>query len=352
MRIITVGAGPCGLHCSGLLEKMGHSVRILEEHQDVGAPVNCAGLVGNDVLELFGRSSVINTINGAHIFYGDKDFTIMKKGVAHVVDRLAFDRSFDTGVEMVCGQRVRSVVRNGDAYRVKTSSAAYDADVVIGADGPVSVVRKSLFFKNGIQIYPAYQEYVRCEPCHDDMVVVDVSRPFFSWIVPQGDGVCRIGTIGPRCGLSRMRRKFFVKGRTVARSQAPIPVGPCEVVRGSAALVGDAAGQTKPLSGGGLFYGLKAAGMLADAIGRGSLHHYTREWNETFGKEIRFGMRARALYEALSDPDLERIFSNLCKKRGQIEKMADFDRHSSLLRIMVSMPRVATICGKYLHKLL
>jgi len=75
MEIVIVGAGPVGCYTAQLLKNYGIKTRIIEEHQEVGKPIRCAGLVGRQVFEKillpFSKSSILNRIDGASFFYGD-----------------------------------------------------------------------------------------------------------------------------------------------------------------------------------------------------------------------------------------------------------------------------------------
>lgn len=94
-----------------------------------------------------------------------------------------------------------------------------------------------------------------------------------------------------------------------------IPLGPPRhTSTDQVILVGDAAGQVKPLSGGGLFTGLTAARLAAqvasDAIEANDtsarfLRRYDRKWRDAIGKEIERSYRVRKAYVRLKDEQLD-----------------------------------------------
>jgi flavin-dependent dehydrogenase len=162
MEIVIVGAGPIGCYTAQLLKKCGiNSFRIIEEHDEVGKPVRCAGIVGKPVFEdsliPLSRSSILNQINGALFFYKGDSFKIERSGVALVIDREKFDKELSQGLEVECGRRLLEIeeeeegngVRSGKGsrYRLKTNQGDIWADLVIGADGPQSRVRKFIDLK-------------------------------------------------------------------------------------------------------------------------------------------------------------------------------------------------------------
>jgi len=86
MEIVIVGAGPIGCYTAQLLKKCRiNSFRIIEEHDEVGRPVRCAGIVGKPVFEdsliPLSRDSILNQINGALFFYKGNSFKIERSGV-------------------------------------------------------------------------------------------------------------------------------------------------------------------------------------------------------------------------------------------------------------------------------
>ena len=113
-------------------------------------------------------------------------------------------------------------------------------------------------------------------------------------------------------------------------------------------MVGDAAGQVKPTTGGGVYFGLLSAGIAVDTLHRGltndtlsarGLADYERKWRRKLGKELEIDCYARKFYERLSDQRVDRIF-DVIKSHGIDESLlkADdlsFDWHSrAILRLM------------------
>ena len=109
-------------------------------------------------------------------------------------------------------------------------------------------------------------------------------------------------------------------------------------------VVGDAAGQVKPTTGGGIYYGLLCAEIAADHLHRAlesddlsekSLADYQREWQRKLGRELKICYWARKLYEHLSDRQIDRVF-DIIKSKGIDESLlrADdlsFDWHGEVI---------------------
>ncbi len=384
MEIVIVGAGPIGCYTAQLLKKCGiNSFRIIEEHDEVGKPVRCAGIVGKPVFEdsliPLSRSSILNQINGTSFFYRGDSFKIERSGVALVIDREKFDKELSQGLEVECGIRLLEVEEEqdkGSRYRLKTNQGDIWADIVIGADGPRSRVKKFIDSKgnnsNGYDgsdspgpgetnFYKGVQYRIKLEDLEGEVFSREMTRvymregiPFFVWIIPEGDGIIRLGVIAEngRRELERVIEEEGIKGEIIDRLAGIIPLGLCRSVYGKAAVVGDAARQVKPLTGGGIYYGMKAAEILVDCIQEGTLAEYDKRWKSKFGREIKFGLWARKVYERLNkgEYELENIFSLFKKNAGFIERAANFENHSLVFREAFKNPKIFIEAGKILGR--
>ncbi len=377
MKIVIVGAGPIGCYTAQLLKKCGiNSFRIIEEHDEVGRPVRCAGIVGKPVFEdsliPLSRDSILNQINGALFFYRGDSFKIERSGVALVIDREKFDKELSQGLEVECGIRLLRIEEEQDKvsrYRLKTNQGDIWADMVIGADGPRSRVKKFIDSKGNnsnccdgsdshdlgeTNFYKGVQYRIKLE---DEFFSREMTRvymregiPFFVWIIPEGDGIIRLGVIAEngRRELERVIEEEGIKGEIIDRLAGIIPLGLCQSVYKKVAVVGDAARQVKPLTGGGIYYGMKAAEILVECIQEGALAEYDKRWKSKFGREIKFGLWARKVYERLnkSEHELEDIFLLLKENADFIERAANFENHSLVFREAFKRPKIFVKAGK------
>jgi len=403
MEIVIVGAGPIGCYTAQLLKKCGiNSFRIIEEHDEVGKPVRCAGIVGRPVFEdsliPLSKSSILNQINGASFFYRGDSFKIKRSGVALVIDRQKFDKELSQGLEVECGRRLLEIEeegegdgsgsRDGSRYRLKTNQDDIWADTVIGADGPRSRVKKFIDSKgkeerregrakkddgNGsygndgsgkTKFYKGVQYRIKLKELkglEDDFFSGEMSRvymregiPFFVWIIPERDGIIRLGVIAEngRRELERVIEEEGIKGEIIDRLAGNIPIGLCQSVYKNVAIVGDAARQVKPLTGGGIYYGMKAAEILVECIREGALAEYDKRWKSKFGREIKFGLWARKVYERLNkdEHELEDIFLLFKENAEFIERMANFEKHSLVFREAFKKPMIFMKAGKILGR--
>ena len=369
MEIVIVGAGPVGCYTAQLLKNKGINARIIEEDQEVGKPIRCAGLVGREVFENtllpFSKSSIVNQIDGASFFYRDDNFRINREGVAYVVDRERFDKNLSEGLEVECGKKVVEIKEGRSDYKLKTNDGEdIYADLIIGADGANSRVRKYINFmdndngsdkkrgyiKNylGVQYRIKIKENLFCSKT--TQVHLREGIPFFIWVIPEGNNIIRVGVISENAqkDLEEFLKGFKINGEIIGKLAGMIPVGFTKNYYKNIALVGDAAVQVKPLTGGGIFYGLKSAELLVKCIRENRLQEYDKRLKRKFGREIKFGLKARKLYEEINEKELKNIFMMFKKNTGIIEKAANFENHSVIFIEILKNPKIFKDAGEIL----
>jgi len=365
MEIVIVGAGPAGCYAAQLLKKYGFKTRIIERHLEVGKPARCAGFVGRQVFENtvlpISKSSIVNQINGALFFYGDDSFLIKRKDVAYVIDREKFDKNLSQGLDVECGKKLIEIKKDGSGYILKTNLDDIYADLVIGADGPNSQVRKFMDLGRNkrkgeiIKYYTGVQYRIKLDKDSFSPGVVQVHLregvSFFIWVIPEGNNIIRLGLIAKnsRKHLNRFIKDLKITGKIIERLAGMVSLGCTQSFYKNIALVGDAACQVKPLTGGGIYYGLKSAELLVECIKEGKLGEYDKRLKKKSGREIRFGLKGRKIYEKLNNNKLEEIFLIFKKNARFIEKIADFENHSVVFKEALKNPKIFIEVGKILR---
>jgi digeranylgeranylglycerophospholipid reductase len=355
-KTIIVGAGPVGCYLGQLLKHHGFDPLLLEEHAEVGKPVQCAGIVGRGIFEEMrlpvSHKSILNTIDGAKVSFNGTSFILNRSKVANIVDREIFDKELSQKLNIEYNATLHGVHPIKDGYLLKTSNGEYYADLVIGADGPNSRVRKSLEFSSDMKLCRGYQYRLKMTPEQQNLVEVHYLKPFslFAWLIPEGNGIVRVGMVSnnPLQELNSFMEKSGIQGEIVEKIAGAIPIGSCQLVKGAAALVGDAACQVKPITSGGIYYGMKSAELLADAIKEGDLSLYEKKWSEEFEQEIKVCLLVRYIMENMGEDVLARIFSYVKENSNLIEKIGDFENHSSILWSLVLNPRTYPTIGSLL----
>lgn len=365
--VVVVGAGPAGAMASKYAAINGARTLLIEEHASIGSPVQCTGLISKATLrecEIGEGSFVLNKMKGAYVYAPDgTELKVQGKDVmAYVIDRKMFDRtlvgqSVDCGVDILIKTRFTNVEKNKVSVISNGEHKEIHADVVIGADGLQSAVCRAVGlpkcekFLSGMQFEAPYNpndpEYVEI------FTGQDVAPGFFAWAVPF-NGMARIGlAMNPDNKpvshyLDKLLTHPVVASRyTGSRTEhviGGIPLGyPERTVKDNVMLVGDAAGQVKPTSGGGIYMGAicaKIAGEVAAKTSRGEarVNEYEKRWRSAVGRELSIGMMIHKSLGKLSDDDLNEFIAylNQPKIKEAITEHGDMDHPSVLFRKLLS----------------
>jgi geranylgeranyl reductase family protein len=373
--LVVVGGGPSGCFLAEKVARRGFEVLLVEEHERIGEPVSCAGVVGMRGMRELGVGAerfALSRLRRGLIFSPSGEVLELDRGrvEALVLDRGAFDRHLgeraaEAGAELEPGTRCLEVREEGTPVVGLSGRGKGEvrARVLAGADGPTSVVARKSGMMGGRRFIRCVQVEVKAETEPDTVEVYLRSSAvgLFGWVVPAGE-VARIGmgTLkgDPGEGLRSLLRLLSprLKGGPGRLSFGLIPYDlPRSLLRGSTLLVGDAACQVKPLTGGGLYLGLSCSLLASRAIsvflegGHPSLLRlYPREVERRFGRELRWGRRMRELLSSLSDRELDALVRTLAegRVREEILRRADFDHHSTLLEALPgNLPRLLISLG-------
>ncbi|MCI4326900.1 MAG: NAD(P)/FAD-dependent oxidoreductase [Thermoplasmata archaeon] len=370
---LVVGAGPAGSTVAYGLASRGHDVLVVEEHGRVGHPVQCAGLVSQRVLDLAGsRSMVLGAVAGATVFGpslgsvsfaadGPRAFVIDRAGLdVYLAERAAkAGARFRTGLRFDRAERppegpVRAELTDESGRRVEI-----EARLLIGADGVASAVARAVRLRRPVEVLPAFEAEIPRSPGDAGQVEVylgnELAPGLFGWWIPDGAGGARVGvaaSAGPVSARTyyerlshQVERRFGVRlpGPT-ALLVSGIPIGTVpHTSTDRALLVGDAAAQVKPLSGGGIFTGMRCAEIAAGVADRGlrsgnlsaeALAEYDRAWRAELGEEFREAMFLRRLFTRLSDRDLDQVVAALqgAELKASIVAFGDIDFPSHVAR--------------------
>jgi len=109
--VIIVGAGPVGCKTAELIAKKGFNVLVLEEHPNVGIPVQCSGLVSHRIFKLSGTSKniIVNKVKNARFYCKENYVELKSKKTFYVIDREKFDKEIAKKSE-VAGAKTRTSI--------------------------------------------------------------------------------------------------------------------------------------------------------------------------------------------------------------------------------------------------
>lgn len=339
--VIIVGCGVAGSYLASLLK--GLNVLVLEKDKTV--ILKDSGLVSKHFRELFPLRLIKYKVTEMHaVSPSGITFSLSSdKPFAYVLKRKEFSAFLRRTARKnadVKYEAVRKVTYADNHVSVTTGLNEYKSRLLIGCDGTLSTVRRALGIKLPA-MYPGI--FVRTKnalPAKTIRVYFNkfFSPEFFSWIIPQINEYGIITAIRPKENLGYFKKSLNLPdGRLYS---AFIPVGYCRSYANRAMLVGDACGQVKPLTGGGIMFSLRAANHAATTI-KSSLEKnrfdasflsgYERAWKSELAKEIKMQLIIRKAYRRFTNRDIDNLFIRFGYDISRVGGF-DYDRLSTLAK--------------------
>ena len=338
-----------GLSFAGEAAKRGLSVLVLEEHDEIGEPEKCDGLVSLRGLRRYGlapserviqssvREGVIHPPAGPQFSVDARALEVV------VIDRSRYDKQLaenasELGARIMTGLRVQHAAEKGEVVRV-LADQPYECEYLIDATGPASAPARGILPAAKYELEAEWVEEGRVE------VFIDQARypGFFAWIIPYGVRRAKVGAAGR--GINPFKALDAIlesrPHKVIRRVAAPIYVGgPAErFVSGRKVWVGEAAGQVKPTTAGGIATsiggGVIAAKWVAEAVHShdpSRLEEYEKEWRDAFEKEMKAMVRLRGVFDRLSNREVDLLLSTLSSPTllARLSR-SDFDFHATAL---------------------
>lgn len=330
-RPVIIGAGPIGSNTAFKLKEL--DPMIIESRFEVGLPVHCTGLVSNNLRTLtpYPDSVILNRVRGARLFSDNKSVTIdAGRVMADVINRVSYDKWMHerSGARTFFGEKFLSY-KSG---RVVTSKRSIDSPLVIDCSGA----------KEGLLGVQAVVKLKR--DCDFVELHFNDCPGFFAWVVPISDSLCRVGLA---CNDKPMvKLKVFLKkigAGTVSEWNAGlIPMRVRDFVFDNYLKCGDAAGQVKAVSGGGLVTGVLSSNIMCNAVLKSYvsnnfsksffMNYYFNPWKKNVGKELGLHQLARRYLDKCNYDELLTFIEH---NKRLFESKGDMDFLGGLLKSIV-----------------
>jgi digeranylgeranylglycerophospholipid reductase len=364
--VAVVGSGPVGSTFARYVAEDGYDVVILEKKRKIGVPLQCAGLLGKKIkkVNILPEDYIINSVCGAYIHSpGNTVLKVAKKEPeAYVLDRVGYDKfladlAVDSGAQILLNHRVQAVdTVKGELFLKTSASAKLSADVVVGADGHSSIVSSA--FNRPAEFFQAVQYLVdvgenRFQENHVHLYVDSRVSPGFLWIIPLSSSTARVGLFAD-CNyqqqniiLEELLLNNVLRGSTIKKKYfglIPKQEPPKKLVKDRAMLLGDAASQIKPTTGGGLIMGFTCAEIASKVVSKALqsedidiLQDYPKKYHNKFKNEIRIQIKLQKIFQSLNNSDLEYMFQKLKEEGAEdiISQYGDMDSQSTLIKELI-----------------
>jgi len=365
--VIIVGAGPAGSYIAYELASSGHDVAVFEEKSASGLNVCCTGIISTECFQSLnlGTDVILTKINSAKFFSpSGRCLRVQTEKVqAYVINRLLLDKALASkaqsqGAQYFFSSPVIDIIPGKDSIQAETlcfgAREIFSARAVVLANGFRPKLPRKLGLGKIKNFLVGAQAEIEAKNI-DELEVYfgqEIAPGAFAWLVPTSTNKAYVGLLATsqaKLHLQKFLNNLSGQGRVTSREaeieQKAIPLGTLARSYGDRVLViGDAAGQVKPTTGGGIYFGHLgaqiAAGVLDEALSSdnltaGQLSRYQKQWKAKMGKELSRGYWARWAYTKLSDRQIERIFS-MVDSNGMTESLLNsgnfsFDWHSRLI---------------------
>jgi len=368
--VLIAGGSVAGLTTARECSSKGNSTIVIEEDHEIGTPEHCGGMVSLSGLQKLGlmldSNNFQNVVPMARIRSKSASFELSaEKQNVIVVDRRGLDKQIakqaeDAGAQIRTRCTFKSIAKKESKYTIKTSDGEIECKYFVDAKGLGSLKDAS---QNGILASAQFEVYAKWIEGKTVEILFDSDKypGFFMWIIPMGDGRGKIGVAGKGINTSVALHEFIrskgEKYSIIRKIFAPIWIGgpKSQFVFDRTLIVGDAAGQTKPTTAGGIFScgmgGVLAGQAISNAIEKNDdtlLYEYEKSWKSMFQKEFQSMLLARKVLERLDNKAIDAIFSSLSKKAiTDVSNFSDFDFHSSALSLFLKT-KIATNLTKIL----
>jgi len=373
--VVIAGGSIAGLLCAREIAGNKNTVIVIEEDYEIGTPEHCGGLVSIKGLEKLGiipfGKTLEHFIKYAKIYAPNgNSFSInsQKQNVA-AISRRELDKQV-----AFQAQRKGAIIRVKTSFKeltdkgVRTNDGEIECKIFVDARGISSLVQKD---RTGI--IPSAQYEIYADWIRKGIVEVFFDQEkypgFFAWIIPSNEGKGKVGVAGKGINVSDAIEEFLEnKGKysIIRKIYAPIWItGPIKkFVENKTVIIGDAAGQSKPTTSGGIYTsgmgGLLAGRAISKFLksnNQSDLQEYQKQWTEQFGDEFEKQLWTRKFLERISNNTIIKLFDSITPDiLKEISEKEDFDFHTGsiikLLGIKGSVKTAQIIIEGELKKLL
>jgi digeranylgeranylglycerophospholipid reductase len=390
--IAVVGGGPIGCFIAEQLASKGRQVAVFEEHKIIGEPVHCAGLVTKRVLDISKCSQteiVQNTIYGAIIHSPARSTLTIGGEKVHgiVINRQKFDehlaqKAQKAGAALFVGHKVTTSKKQKNHITLTIQQnkqiTTVQCQLLIGADGSHSHIRNIFGFPKPRQTLQGIGAELSDSTLDPHFVHIFVGRTiapgFFAWMIPTNTHgtTARIGLCIEKQSPHPIHYYYaaflkhpLLQNTTVMKQfGGVIPLGPLKKTTDDhLMLVGDAAAQVKPTSGGGIYPGLICAAQCTNVaeeafqkrkFDQQFLKRYHTRWTKEIGRELSLGMRFRKLFTSLTDPQFNKYIEKLNNQKtiDIINTYGDIDYPTTLaLPLLRTSPSLLALAPSMLKRI-
>ncbi|AMK15500.1 geranylgeranyl reductase family protein [Methanobrevibacter olleyae] len=386
--VTIVGAGPIGSTLAYELTKEDIKVCLIDKKKVIGLPLQCSGIINKRVLDFnqIPKELILNKVKSAFLHSKNHSFAVSKEeDQALIIDRVGLDqflynRAIENGVDSYLSSKVLTIddIEGKVLFQNDSEEKTIKSKIIVGADGPLSLVSSTI--GNDFNYYCASQYLVKVDKIKDmsfvDLFAYENLFPGFIWIIPVYKNIFRVGLFSnydykkQREILNDFLENDFQYGNfeVIEKYKGKIPIynKDNKLYKNRALIIGDAASQVKPTTGGGLLIGFETVKIAKKNIIKALnldmaendldmlanlFKDYQKDFEKRFLNEISYQFKVQKTLSTLSDDDLDYFFMKLKEKEADklISEYGDMDNQSTLVKEFLKRGLILSLLPK-IHK--
>ena len=354
--VIIVGAGPAGNSAALHLAQSGYIVKVIETKDRIGDKL-CTGIVGVECIEKYppNKTHIIRKSDTAtFISPSNIEVDLTKDSTqAYILDRISYISSIADQAQAAGATYIKQTVTNVEVHPDFVEIQITDGHQITTLTAKAVIISGGFRTKftrllglgevkdvaTGIQVEMTTRDQERVQVYFGRHIAPD----FFGWLVPTHPNRSLVGLLVRRNAGSYLRSfitKLQTENKVISMNGRPARWGVAlqplpRTFRDRVLVVGDAAGQTKPTTGGGIYYAFLAGEIAARALHKAfslkdlsasQLSYYEKEWKALLERDIGIGRGARSLFQNLKDNQIDSLMKTIARNgiRSDILNNEDF----------------------------
>ena len=383
-EVVIIGSGPVGSTIAYYLSQKNLDVTLVDKKNQIGYPLQCAGILSKHIFDYneLPDNLILNTVKGAFLHTQNHILKVEKQeNAAYIIDRIAYDehlfkRAIENGVKFINEKAIDYDIENGITYL--SHGTQINSKVIIGCEGYNSGLSQKMgntqsnfnasqmLVEISDENIQSFRDSIASIDEYVDTYLTNDILPGFLWVIPLGNNQFRVGLFSNHTHKQQndMLNDFLNQNfeyEIIEKYKGFIPIFNEKnlLVKGHAVLIGDAAGQVKPTSGGGLLIGFDACEMasrhVANAVENDDinlLRDYQKEFHKKYHKEFSYPFKVQRTLGLLSDEDLDYFFMKLRQNDCEriISEYGDMDKQSTLVKEFIKRGLIFKIMPTFLFK--
>lgn len=312
-KVAIVGGSVAGLVTALNINK--GQVDVFEEHKEIGLPFECSGLINASLFNSLAvsKTSLQNKLCGSRIVFPSGRWMKLDAHsyIGYVINRPKFEK--EIALQLGGKAKIHS------SQRINFLNELKRYDLVVGADGTFSTIRERAGFSPIDYTFGVQYEIktVQDWPEHVSIYVDKEFTNYHIWNIPVSRGRARVGLACTDVSdgfnlLQKFVSQQFSDFEILKKMQGAVPVGYVnQLKKRNVVLVGDAAGQSRPLSGGGLNLAIQCAESLGKSICKNNFDLYFNQWDKIRNQKVKPEMSLLKKWKRLTNDQIDRAAENL-----------------------------------------